>query len=125
LGFQYFSRRLEYNFAPSWSSYPAMYFVELFWTLKGHSLGQSEDHVKVTFCPHFILFDNILEVILSYGCFRGDHFWGQMEFFRLIRFLPSRVFFNGKLVIHSPKSYILATLAHYKGIISYPAKVKV
>jgi hypothetical protein len=75
--------------------------VELLWTLKGHSLGQSEEHVKVIFYLHFILFADFLEVLLSYGCFLGEHFWGQTEFFRLIGLLPSRVFFNDKLVIHT------------------------
>jgi hypothetical protein len=52
--------------------YPAMYFVELLWTLKGHSLGQLEDHVKVISCLHFILLADILEGPLYYGYFLGN-----------------------------------------------------
>jgi hypothetical protein len=100
--------------------------MELLWTLKGHSLGQSEDHIKVIFCPHFILFADVLEVLLSYGCFLGEHFWGQTAFFRLLGLLPSRVFFNSKLVIHPHRSPTF--WPHWltiKGVASYPPKVKV
>jgi hypothetical protein len=55
-----------------------MYFVELLWTLKGHSLGQSEDQVKMISYLHFILIADILEGPSSYGCFLGEQFWGQM-----------------------------------------------
>jgi hypothetical protein len=103
-----------------------MYFVELLWTLKGHSLGHSEDHVKVISYLHFILFVDILEGPSSYGCFLGEHFWGQTEFSRLVGLLPSRVFFNGKLVIHTHRNPTF--WPHWltiRGVTSYPPKVKV
>jgi hypothetical protein len=63
--------------------------VELLWTLKSHSLGQSEDQVE---CSHSFF---------SYP---------------YLIFIDLQVIFNGKLVgSSSPYSYVLATLAYYKG----------
>jgi hypothetical protein len=78
------------------------------------------------FCLHFILFADILEVLLSYDYFLGEHFWGQTEFSRLIGLLPSRVFFNGKLVIHTHRNPMF--WPHWltiRGVTYYPPKVKV
>jgi hypothetical protein len=49
--------------------------VEILWTLKGHSLGQSEDQVKVISYLHFILLVFILGGPLSYGSF----FYNSLE----------------------------------------------
>jgi hypothetical protein len=89
-------------------------------------LGQSEDLVKVIFCPHFLLFADILEVLLSYGYFLGELFWGQTEFSSLVGLLPSSVFFNGKLVIHFHRNPTF--WPHWltiRGVTIYPPRVKV
>jgi hypothetical protein len=52
-----------------------MNFVELLWTLKSHSLGQSEDRVKVISCLHFILLVDILGDPSYYGSFFCNHSW--------------------------------------------------
>jgi hypothetical protein len=54
---------------------PTMTFVELLWTLKVHSLGQSEDQVKVISYLHFILFVDIRGGLPSYGSFLCKHSW--------------------------------------------------
>jgi hypothetical protein len=52
-----------------------MTFVELLWTLKGHSLGQSEDQVKVILYLQFNLFVDIIGRLPSHGSFLYMHFW--------------------------------------------------
>jgi hypothetical protein len=76
-------------------------------------------------CLHIILLVDILGGPSSYGYFLCEHFWGETELSRSARHLPLQVFFNGKLVVHPHHiPTFLAALAYYKGIISYPPRVK-
>jgi hypothetical protein len=74
--------------------------VELLWTLKSHSLGQSEDQVKGVSCLHFILLVIILGVLhLMVHSFVSTFESNGVS--RLAGFYPLQVFFNGNLVVES------------------------
>jgi hypothetical protein len=96
-----------------------MAFVELLWTLKSHSLDQLEDLVKMFSWLHFIpLFDLHRLSILGLKLL-VHHYWIDLN---SEGHLPLQVLFNGKLVVHPHRIPMLATLACYEGIVSYPSE---
>jgi hypothetical protein len=97
-----------------------MTFVDLLWTLKGHSLGQSEDQVKVISCLHFILLVDIIGGLSSFGSFFCKH----SELSRSVRLLPLQVFFNGKLAVRPHRIPMFLPRWLNKGMVSYPPKVQ-
>jgi hypothetical protein len=109
---------LEYNFAPLWSFHPTGSFVELLWTLRGHSLGQSKDQVKGVSCLHLILFGNHSELLWFL-------LWQPLGALRIGGASSTVSLLHGYACdLISLYSYVLAALAYYRGIISYFPKVK-
>jgi hypothetical protein len=100
-----------------------MNFVELLWTLMGHSLGQSEDQVRMISYLYFIPFVDIPGSLPYFSPFLCKHFWvkqsyqGRQDFFRCKSFSTVSLWFILTVFLCFCHTGLIR-------VVSYPPKVK-